>query len=230
MVLFDKGDKILKTLDFKKPPAELIYPAEKRRSRSPTAPTRRWHLGDVKDNSDVVAALGDAAQHDAFWGIRVEALRALGKIGGSDAEQAILPEVNDDKPWVREVAVQQLGNFKDDSSLPSKLSEIASSERCLSRARRRARRARRESKRRTRTTRFWPRVKTNSPDNVIRDAALEGLGRLGDDRAVPLLARMVGAGTGPAHAPGGHDGRVAPGQAEQGNHQGAGLLSPRALF
>jgi HEAT repeat protein len=30
-------------------------------------------------------------------------------------------------------------------------------------------------------------VNTDSPDNVVRDAALGGLGRLGDDRAVPLL-------------------------------------------
>ena len=37
-------------------------------------------------------------------------------------------------------------------------------------------------------------VKTDSPDNVLRDAALEGLGRLGDDRAVPLLLEWSGPG------------------------------------
>ena len=26
-----------------------------------------------------------------------------------------MPQLNDDKPWVREIAVQQLGNFKDDA-------------------------------------------------------------------------------------------------------------------
>jgi len=30
-------------------------------------------------------------------------------------------------------------------------------------------------------------MKTNSPDNVVRNAALDALGKLGDDRAVPRL-------------------------------------------
>jgi hypothetical protein len=37
-------------------------------------------------------------------------------------------------------------------------------------------------------------VKTDSPDNIIRDAGLAGLGRLGDDRAVPLLLEWSGPG------------------------------------
>ena len=89
---------------------------------------RRSALGNMKDNSEVVAALGDAAQHDPFWGIRVESLRALGKIGTSNAEQAIMPELHDEKPWVREVAVQQLGNFQEDAGLAGRLETIASSE------------------------------------------------------------------------------------------------------
>ena len=64
-----------------------------------------------------VAALGDAAHHDPFWGVRVEALSALGRIGGAASEKQILAAVNDDKPWVRDVAVQQLGRFKEDRSL-----------------------------------------------------------------------------------------------------------------
>jgi HEAT repeat protein len=37
-------------------------------------------------------------------------------------------------------------------------------------------------------------VKTNSPDNVVRNAALEGLGKLGDDKAVPLLLEYSATG------------------------------------
>ncbi len=47
----------------------------------------------------------------------MEALRALGRIGGAEAEQSVFTALNDEKPWVRDVAVEQLGNFKEDSSL-----------------------------------------------------------------------------------------------------------------
>ena len=191
MVLFDKGDKILKSLDFKKPPAELIYQlknAEGVADRADAAVA----LGNVKDNSDVIAALGDAAQHDAFWGVRVEALRALGKIGGA-AEQAILPELHDEKPWVREIAVQQLGNFKQDSSLPGKLETLASGE-VAYRVRAAALNSLAAMKAPGAFDTLAAALKTNSPDNVVRNAALDGLARLGDDRAVPLLLEWSATG------------------------------------
>jgi aminopeptidase N len=192
MVLFDKGDKILKTVDFKKSPSELIYQlknAEAVTDRADAAVA----LGNVKDNSEAVAALGNAAQHDPFWGLRVEALRALGRIGGPNAEQAVLPAIIDDKPWVRDVAVQQLGNFKDDPSLPSKLEVIASGEKGY-RVRAAALNALAELKAPGAYDTLAAAVGSNSPDNVIRNAALEGLGRLGDDKAVPLLLEWSAAG------------------------------------
>jgi aminopeptidase N len=185
MVLFDKGDQILKTIDFKKPPTELIYQLQ----HADTVPDRAdaaEALGSVKDNADVIAALGEAARHDPFWGVRVEALRALGKIGGSNAEQAILPAANDDKPWVRQVAVEQLGNFKEDSSLASKLTKIAADESAYS-VRGAALGALAEIKAPNAYNILATATKSNSPDNVIRDAAVQALGRLDDNRAVPLL-------------------------------------------
>ena len=192
MVLFDKGDKILKSLDFKKSPAELIYQlknAEAVTDRADAAVA----LGNVKDNSEVVPALGEAAQHDPFWGVRIEALRALGKIGGSGAEQAILPELRDEKPWVREIAVQQLGNFKDDSSLPAKLDVIASNE-VAYRVRAAALNALASMKAPDAYDTLVTAVKTNTPDNVVRDAALEALGKLGNDKAVPVLLEWSATG------------------------------------
>ncbi len=192
MVLFDKGDKILKSLDFKKSPAELMYQlknAEAITDRADAAVA----LGKVKDNSEVIAALGDAAQHDGFWGVRIEALRAMGKIGGANAEQAILPELHDDKPWVREVAVQQLGNFKEDSSLVGRLETSASGE-VAYRVRAAALGALATMKAPGAFDTLSAAAKTNSPDNVVRNAALEGLGKLGDDKAVPLLLEWSATG------------------------------------
>jgi len=185
MVLFDKGDQILKALDFKKSPAELIYQLQ-HADAVPDRADAAEALGNVKDNSDVLAALGEAVQRDPFWGIRVESLRALGKIGGSNAEQAIFPATNDDKPWVRQVAVEQLGNFKEDSSLASKLGKIAADEKAY-RVRAAALGALAEIKAPDAYSILTAATKSNSPDNVIRDAAVQALGRLDDNRAVPLL-------------------------------------------
>ena len=70
----------------------------------------------------MVAALGRAAQQDPFWGVRIEALRALGKVGGSGAEKDILGALNDDRPWVRAgLAVEQLGNFQRGSFAPCEI-------------------------------------------------------------------------------------------------------------
>ncbi len=185
MVLFDKGDKILKTLDFKKTPAELVYQLEKAESVTDRADAA-VALGSIKENSEVVAGLRQAAQHDPFWGVRVEALRALGRIGGSEAEQSVFTALNDEKPWVRDVAVEQLGNFKEDSSLPARLTAIASSDKAY-RVRAAALGALADLKAPGAYDALAAAVNTDSPDNVVRDAALGGLGRLGDDRAVPLL-------------------------------------------
>jgi aminopeptidase N len=192
MVLFDKGDAILKTVEFNKTTTELIYQlknAESVPDRADAAVT----LSAIKDNSEVVAALSDAAQHDPFWGIRVEALRALGKIGGSNAEHAILDAVGDQKPWVRDVAVQQLGGFKDDPSLASKLSAIAANDKAY-----RVRAAAIESIGAIKAPGAYDTLvaeaKSESPDNIVRNAAIRGLGTLGDDKAVPLLLEWASPG------------------------------------
>ena len=88
MIIFDKGNKILKSVEFEREPAALIYQLK----HAETVPDRAdaaKALGEVKGNADAVAALGEAARSDAFWGVRVEALRALGKIGDAAAEEQI---------------------------------------------------------------------------------------------------------------------------------------------
>ncbi|HVB57434.1 MAG TPA: M1 family aminopeptidase [Candidatus Acidoferrales bacterium] len=187
MVLFDKGDAILKTVEFKRSPVELIYQLK----NAETVPDRAdaaVALGGIKDNSEVVAALTDAAQYDSFWGIRAEALRALGKIGGPNAEQSILGAAGNgnEKPWVRDIAVQQLGKFKEDVSLAPKLAAIAANDKAY-RVRAAALRSIAEIKAPNAYDTLVAAVKLESPDNVLRNAAVDGLGALGDDKAVSLL-------------------------------------------
>ena len=194
MVLFDRDDEILKNVEFKKSPAELIYQlknAETVPDRADAAVT----LGSLKGNAEVVAALGDAAQHDPFWGVRAEALRALGRVGGQNAEEAIMTSaVNEnEKPWVRRVAVSELGNFKEDSSLPSKLAGIAAEDKAY-RVRAAALEAIAEIKAPDAYETLLAATELDTPDNVVRNAAIAGLGKLGDDKAVPLLLSWASPG------------------------------------
>jgi aminopeptidase N len=192
MVLFDKGDNILKLLEFKKDPSALIYQLK----NAETVPDRAdaaVALAAIKDNADVVAALGNAAQHDPFWGVRAESLKALGKIGGSAAEKQILTSVNDPKPWVRQVAVQELGGFTDDASLGSQLTAIATNDNAY-RVRAAALNALGKIKAPNAYDVLTVAVKLDSPDDTLRNGALEGLGSLADDRSVSLLLEWSAPG------------------------------------
>ena len=73
MVLFDKGDNVLKSVEFKKDATPALIYQLKNAETVPDRADAAVALGEIamKDNPDVVAALGDAAQHDPFWGVRV---------------------------------------------------------------------------------------------------------------------------------------------------------------
>ena len=191
MVVFNKGDKVLSATDFKKDPAQWIYQLK----NAETVPDRAdaaVALGAVKNDASVVGALGEAAQHDPFWGIRVEALRALGKIGGP-AESQILLAVNDEKPWVRDPAVRELGRFGNDPTLAPKLEEIAGEDRAY-RVRDAALVALAQIKAPNAYDVLAKAVKSDSPNDVLRRTALASFGELGDDRAVPILFEWTALG------------------------------------
>ena len=123
MVLFDKGDKILKSVDFQKSPEEWI----RQLRTAPDVPDRAdaaFALGNLRDNEAAANALGDAAQHDKFWGVREEALRALGRINSSPARKQVLAALSNDQPWVRAVAVEQLGKYHGDEEIAKRLQNI----------------------------------------------------------------------------------------------------------
>lgn len=194
MVVFDKGDKVLKTLDFKRDAAALIYQLK----NGETVPDRAEAAATlatpgIRDNSGVVPALGEAARHDPFWGVRSESLRTLGKIGGPDAEKQVFVALDDEKPWVRQVAVQQLGMFKEDASLGTKLIGIAENDKAFT-VRAAALRSLGQIKASNAFDVLATAVKSDSPDDIFREASLQGLGDLGDDRAVPLLLEWASLG------------------------------------
>lgn len=192
LVLFDKGDMILKSLEFKKEWQELVYQV-----RNASAVTDRLDatraLGEIKGNDDVVAALGAAAQGDKFWAVRSEALRALGRIGGPAAQKQILGALGEKEPWVRRVAVSLMGAFKEDPSVVGTLEKIYREDKTYD-VRTATLGALAQQKAPSAFETLRQAVGTESPDDRLRIAALRALGGLGDDRAVLLLSEWSATG------------------------------------
>jgi len=186
-VLFDKGDKILKSVDFHKTTAQWIYQLQNAQD-VPDRADAAQALAAIKGDAAVVAALGEAALRDRFWGVRNESLLALGRIGGSDAERRILAATGNSDPWVRETAITQLGHFRDDATLAAKLAEVYRSDAAY-RVRSAALIAYGQLKPAGGLDFLQLAARTESPDDVIRRAALHAMGALGDDMAVETLGK-----------------------------------------
>ncbi|MGC2331341.1 MAG: M1 family aminopeptidase [Candidatus Acidiferrales bacterium] len=192
MVVFDKGDQIFKKVDFRKSTDVLIYQLK----NGDTVPDRAEAavaLSGDRDDPKAVAALGEAALHDPFWGIRAEALRALGRTGGDDAQARVLAALNSEKePWVRSVAARELGSFKN-ASVASRLADLASNDPAYT-----VRAAAIESLAAIRAPNAFDilaaSVKADSPDDILRRAGLRAFGLLGDSRSVPTLLDWSAAG------------------------------------
>jgi len=192
MVLFDKGNKILKSVEFQKTTKEWIYQL-KNAEAVPDRADAAKALGEVKRNEDVVAALGEAALHDPFWGVRVESLRALGRIGGPAAQRQILAALANEAPWVRQVAVELMGNFRGDATVVERLETIFRDDKAY-RVRATALGSIAQQRPANALVFLQAAVATDSPDDWLRIAALRAMGTLGDDRAVPILVEWSARG------------------------------------
>jgi len=192
LVLFDKGGKILKTVEFHKSAMQWIYQLQHPED-VPDRIDAALALGDMKGNDAAIAALGEAAAHDHFWGVRVQALTALGRMGGAQAEKAVLPGLTDPEPWVRDAAVEQLGKFSDDPALAARLAEIAGKDSAY-RVRAAALLALGQRTAEGAMLTLENAARTDSPDDVIRRAALRAMGVLGNDQATPRLLEWLEPG------------------------------------
>jgi len=192
LVIFDKGDKLLDSLEFHKDKKEWLYQMKNASTVLDRADAIQA-LAKFKDDDAVVAALGETARNDSFWGVRAEAARALGKIGTPAAAKQVLAALSNEQPWLREIVVTQLGNFKDDSSIAEKLASISRSDASF-----RARAAALQSLGRVKSSNALSILQASaakeSPDYILERGALQGLGSLGDDRAVPLLLESSAPG------------------------------------
>ena len=187
MVLFDKGNQVLKKVVFAKEKSEWLYQL-KNASEVADRADAAVALGKLKNDSDAIAALGEALQHDRHSGVRMTAANSLGELGGAVAAKQLidaLPSTNE--AWVRAAIVRSLGKVKDDATVAAKLESIAKEDRSY-RARASALNALGQLKTPGAYDTLTAAVQSDSPDDILRNAALRSLGILGDDRAAPLLA------------------------------------------
>jgi aminopeptidase N len=186
LVLFDKGDHLLKLADFHKEKKEWLYQL-KNAGELPDRADAIAALAKMKGDAEVVAALGEALRNDKTWGVRTVAADMLGRVGGDAAAKQLLEALNaQNEPWVRTRIVNALGNFKDNPGVAAKLDAIAREE-AFFRPRASALQALGRLKAPTAFATLTAAVSSDSPDSILRDAALRAFGSLGDDKAVATL-------------------------------------------
>lgn len=188
MVLFDKGDNVLKSAEFHKETKEWLYQLKNASDFADRADAVSA-LEKIKNDDEVVSALGNALRNDRFWGLRAAAADALGQIGSPAASKQLRGALDSaSEPWVCNRIVAALGNFKDDSAVAAKLTDIARNDGSY-RARAAALQAIGKLKSPGALATLEAAVSGDSPDGYLRNAALRALGPLGDDQAVALLER-----------------------------------------
>jgi aminopeptidase N len=193
MVLFDKGGQILKTAEFHKEKKEWLYQLKHATEFADRADAI-VALGKIRNDDEIVAALGEVLRGEKFWGIRALAADTLGQIGSPAASKLLvdaLPAASE--PWLRSRIVTALGNFKEDEAIAAKLESIARDDSSY-RARSSALQAIARSKSPNALATLQTAVAGDSPNGFLRNAALRAFGPLGDDQAVPLLLEWAAAG------------------------------------
>jgi len=127
MVLFDKDDWILKTLDFSKTAKESIHDLEH------ASYLARIHAAEAlaakgKDR-DVVPALRAVLEADGHFGLRRECALALGKIGNDEALDALAAGLSTKDALVRLACAEAMGNFYRNEDAASALEKAINNDR-----------------------------------------------------------------------------------------------------
>src|SRR5258706_2081819 len=186
MVLFDKGGHILKFTEFHKEKKEWLYQLKNAAELMDRGEAIQA-LAKIKNDDDVVTALGNSLKTDKTWGVRDIAADALGRIGTPAAGKQLLDTWSaNDLPYVRTYIAAALSSIKDEPKAVEKLALIARDDTSY-----RARANALQSLGKLKAASAYPvlteAVNADSPDDFLRNAALRSLGFLGDDKGVPLL-------------------------------------------
>jgi aminopeptidase N len=193
MVLFDKGSQVLKSVEFKKDKKEWLYQL-KNASEVADRADAAAALGKLKNDDEAASTLGEALRTDKTDGVRNTSAKALGELGNAAASKQLLDSLSSiTEPWIRDHVVEALGNFKDDAAIKARLEAMAREDSSY-----RSRAAALHAIGRLKTPNAYnvltAAVNSDSPDGILRDAALRAFGSLGDDKAALLLRDWAAPG------------------------------------
>lgn len=193
MVLFDKGTQVLKSVEFKKDKKEWLHQVKNAGELGDRADAA-VALGKLKGDEDAVAALGEALRTDKTAGVRIAAAESLGDLGSASAAKQLLTALpTATQPELRSRIVQSLGKFKENAEVVATVESIAKEDSSY-RARAAALKAIGRLKTPNALETLTAAVNGESPDGFLRNAALQALGPLGDEKAVPLLREWAAPG------------------------------------
>ena len=190
MVAIDPGYWCLKSLDFTRPKEMLLYQLKHDldiigRVQSAQGLAK---LG----TPDCIAALKEAVTGDPFWGVQVEAARALGTVKSTAAMDALIACTSVSHPKARRAVVAALGEFKEEAVVEALRPFLGSDESYFVEA---------EAARtiaRTKSPEAFELVSgvlgRPSFQEVITTQAFSGLGELKDERAIPLAKEWAAYG------------------------------------
>jgi aminopeptidase N len=118
LVIFDRGNWLLKELNFTKSPAEWLTQAEF--APNPVDRIRAIQaLPSLQDSTPCTAALARIATQDRFWAVRREAVVQLGALRTTDStvradiRRALLAASHDQRSSIRAEALVQLRKLRD---------------------------------------------------------------------------------------------------------------------
>jgi HEAT repeat protein len=107
--------------------ASLLREAQKSSGVSTVRSAAIHRLGNLRDPR-ALGAVAEIARSEKDHGLRVMAVRALGKIGGSPAIEPLIDAVDDPFPRVRIQAIQGLAKIGDRSAVPALSEQVRSSD------------------------------------------------------------------------------------------------------
>jgi len=198
MVLFDKGAHILKSADFHKEKKEWLYQLKNAAELADRADAVQALL-KIQNDDEATAAIGYAVLNDKTWGLRTIAIEALGHINSPLSAKLLLEALDksgasspDGALLARYAIVTALGSSKD-PAVVTKLDAIARDDSSY-RARAAALEALGQLKPPSALQTLTAAVAADSPDDILRNAALRSMGHLGDDKAVPTLREWSALG------------------------------------
>lgn len=190
IINFDRGNYILKEVKFDRDDAAVAY--QLLHDRDVTGRIRAAVELASRSSDAVIEALTEAALHDAFWGVRLEAVRALAGKQTEAARAALLKALKDEQSRVRRAAIRGLAALKDPKLADLFVTIIRTDPSYFAVAE--AARALGQSRAPQAYDVLVDLMKRDSWQDVIRAGAMDGLAALQDPRALDVAMEYAAPG------------------------------------